>query len=299
MSSGDPTRRSFLKTSGLAAAALATNAVYPVSPLLDLPRAHPRKGFKLIVEISGLWFLGLHNRTLMAVATGTQRSGRSMLQSEVHHPRIFVHCDHKPCGGQPDKEDALYRRFDITSSIVWPSAVRVVPVTDLPPNITRLDKHTGQHFNPGHLRTSICVPLSFGELVEVFPRLGFHYTDDGSRNCGWGTNVPLAWKLIYYVDVIADSLAMTFPDGSKQDLQPRDEDGTLTLKIKNTTEKHSRARDPLESEDTGADAKHFIMHYDYLDKRPSSECYPVRMKSSTEGKDVSGLYTCMMGGGGS
>jgi hypothetical protein len=92
---------------------------------------------------------------------------------------------------------------------------------------------------------------------------------------------------------------MTFPDGSSQTLIPRDEDGTVTLKIKNTTEKHSHARDPLESEDDGTDAKHFAMHYGFLEKRPSAECYPVRMKSSLEGESVSGLYTCMFGGGGS
>jgi hypothetical protein len=281
MASSDERRRSS-STSGSGAAAAP----------------HAGTGFKLIVELSGLWFLGLHNETLTAVAAGTRHLEGS-LAHPMHHPRLFVHSEHGPQGGKPDKDDPNYRQFEITSSIAWQSEVKSIAVTDLPPNITNLQKHTGHKFNPGHLKTSICVPLIFPELIEVFPRYGFTYTDDGRNNCGWGTNVPLAWKLIYLTDVLADRLSMTFPDGSSQTLIPRDEDGTVTLKIKNTTEKHSHARDPLESEDDGTDAKHFAMHYGFLEKRPSAECYPVRMKSSLEGESVSGLYTCMFGGGGS
>jgi hypothetical protein len=304
MKSNAKTRREFVKESGIASMAIMTSGI--VNPSLQSP-VRVRKSedtFELKLEISGLWFLAVHDGHLYALASKPEilPAPAARPNTPFHYPRLFVHSKHAPDGGLQDTENPNYFGFDLKGSIEWPRSVQVgsEPST-LPQSVTNLTALAKTPFDPKHLTSPDVykIPLDFGEPDEEFPRSGlkkmkFRYEWKRGQSCGagWPHDVPLAWRLSYYTTVEGSSLNLKLPDGPG-DLVPRN--GKLKLIFKNTTWEYSHPGKPKKDDDLHA--PHFKIHYDFLTKQLSDEqkCYPARTDRQP---NVAGLYTCMFGGDG-
>jgi hypothetical protein len=250
----------------------------------------------LTVELSGLWFLVLRkNRVFALAASPDSQAEAGVPQTLIHHPRLFVSNEHMPQGGQNDVDPA-FRKYDIEGDMAWPTTMQMVDQAELPVHITNFTKLKGYRFNEAEFDHSVKVPLSFDTPCEEFPDTTFRYQRQSGGQCSWqGTDdARLAWKLVYKATVPGDEFPLDFPGAPKHSLKVKGDE--LKLIIRNTTEKFSRAADPDKTNhDDDKDAHHFLEHYKYLEPISGMEkCYPVRTSKALV---VSGLYTCMPGGG--
>ena len=300
-------RREFLKKAGVAAGAAAAGGTLACTADPSQGARRDEPWFNLKLEISGLWFLALTGDKMQALAfkPGANCPGIPAQTGPVHFPCLFIHKMHDPKGGQQDNENPDYVRFNIKESISWPNSVRKsTDAPTLPKNVTNVAALADAEFNTDLLQCADVyqIPLNFGKPELDFPTINgkdilFSYERELGGDCGLGANVPLAWKLTYRTTVDGSNLDLKFRGGPTQPLNVPDRE--LKLIIRNTTEKHCHANDPTEDDDLNA--KHYLNHYNFLKSTISADkrCYPVRTSKTSPKIAVSGLYTCMFGGGGS
>jgi hypothetical protein len=296
MISAGTTRRQFLKQTAIAAVATTMSALR--NPLWALPEMGVRAaGFTLRIELSGLWFLALVDRQIYALAIPPKKWPQpgSIDEHDMHHyPRLFIEKNSSPmeCSAQSNRCSA---QFDIKGSIEWPEQLqrKMTSQFKLPDGVTNFNL-LGKHFDRDKLTKATRVPLSFADPCSVLAPVPFKY------EAALGCELPptsLASKLVYTVPLEGKDFLVRFDGGPGPiSVDPGD---VLTLKVKNTTPKYSRCADPDPENHVDVKyAKHFKSHYHFLKGLNLNKCYPVPIfDKSKHDLVISGLYTCMMGGG--